>query len=120
MADCRDLKLCGMLHCHLEVCILSGQKDPIISYETWWIQEVCQVLKSLCSPILIDTGVETLNFVPCHFHLEMCILSGQVDPVMSYGGSKRDEGCEITCAYFFSSTANWRNLKLFSMLYCHL
>ena len=22
MADCRDLKLCGMLHCHLEMCIL--------------------------------------------------------------------------------------------------
>jgi hypothetical protein len=30
MADCRELKLCGMLHCHLEVCILSGQKDSII------------------------------------------------------------------------------------------
>jgi hypothetical protein len=30
MADDRDLKLCGMLHCYLEVCILSGQENPII------------------------------------------------------------------------------------------
>jgi hypothetical protein len=22
MADCRDMKLCGMLHCHFEMCIL--------------------------------------------------------------------------------------------------
>jgi hypothetical protein len=30
MADSRDLKLCGMLHCHLEMFILYEQEDPII------------------------------------------------------------------------------------------
>jgi hypothetical protein len=62
MADCKDLKLCGMLHCDLEVCILSGQEDPInfqTGKELWWIKERWQVLKCLCSLILIDTEVET-------------------------------------------------------------
>jgi hypothetical protein len=30
MADHKDLKLCTILHYHLEMCILSGQEDPII------------------------------------------------------------------------------------------
>jgi hypothetical protein len=33
MADQKDLKLLGMLYCHLEVCILSGQDDPILFLE---------------------------------------------------------------------------------------
>jgi hypothetical protein len=39
---------------------------------------------------------------------------------MSYGECKRDGGYEIACAYFFSLMADWRGLKLCSMLYCHL
>jgi hypothetical protein len=48
------------------------------------------------------SGVETWNFVQYDFHLEMCILSEWEDPVMSYGGSKRDGVCEIACAHIFS------------------
>jgi hypothetical protein len=36
VTDRRELKLCGMLHCHFEVCILSGQVDPII---VLWVME---------------------------------------------------------------------------------
>jgi hypothetical protein len=49
--------------------------------------------KSLYSLRLIISGVETLNFVQCHFHLEICILLGWEDPIMSYGRSKRGGGC---------------------------
>jgi hypothetical protein len=33
MADRRDLELCRKLHCHLEVCILSGQEESMIFLE---------------------------------------------------------------------------------------
>jgi hypothetical protein len=46
----------------------------------------------ISSLILIYTRVETRSFVHSHFHLEMCILLGRDDPVMSYGGSKRGGG----------------------------
>jgi hypothetical protein len=71
MADHRDLKLCGIFHFHLEVCILSGQEDPIIFLWVtwWWIQERWQVFKSLYSLSLIDRGVEILDVLQSHFHL---------------------------------------------------
>jgi hypothetical protein len=50
---------------------------------------------------LIDSGVETGNFVKHHFHLEMRILSVQENPITSYGGSKRGRECEIACVHFF-------------------
>ena len=53
----------------------------------------------LLSPLV--SGVEISNVVR-HFHLEVCILSGPEDPIMSYGGFKRGGGCEIDCAHFFS------------------
>jgi hypothetical protein len=51
-------------------------------------------VKSLYLLFLIDSGDLKLK-VQCHFHLEICILLGREDPIMSYGGSKRDGGCEI-------------------------
>jgi hypothetical protein len=51
----------------------------------------------------------------------MCILSGQEDPIiflLSYGGSKRGGGFEITCAHF-SEMADYGNLKLCTMLQYH-
>jgi hypothetical protein len=41
MVDRRDLKLCGMLHCHLKVCILSEQEDPIILLWVMVDQKAC-------------------------------------------------------------------------------
>jgi hypothetical protein len=38
---------------------------------------------------------------------------------MSYGGSKRVGGYEISCAHFSSDTADRRDLKLCTMLHYH-
>jgi hypothetical protein len=60
-------------------------------------REVAGVIK-----LLKDSGVESSYAVQCHFHFDICMLSGQEDPITSHGGSKRGGVCEITCAYFFS------------------
>ena len=38
---------------------------------------------------------------------------------LSYGGSKRGGGCEIACAHFSSEMADYRDLKLCTMLHYH-
>jgi hypothetical protein len=61
MAAHRDLELCGMLHCHLEVCILSGQEDPIIFLWDIVDPERWRMLKVLHSRFLIDSRVDILK-----------------------------------------------------------
>jgi hypothetical protein len=42
MTDQADLKLCIMLHCHLQMCILFWQRDPILT--TWWIDPILTIV----------------------------------------------------------------------------
>jgi hypothetical protein len=113
-----DLKLCGMLHCHLEVCILSGQEDPIIFL--WVMVDPRGVVgvKRLYSLFLIDSGVATLNFLNNVISMWRCVycrdgrvqLWVMVDP-------RGVEGVKYLVHIFF---LRWRDLKLCWIIYCHL
>jgi hypothetical protein len=96
------------------------RRIQLFSYELSWIQEGWQVLKSLCSFFFIDTGVETWNFVQCHFHLEMCILSGREDPIISYGASKLALTSPSRCFTVIYSSAHFRDRRIHLLFFYEL
>jgi hypothetical protein len=106
-----------MLHCHLEVCILLGQEEPIIFL---WVmvdpRGVCGV-KNLYSLFLINSGVETWKTL-------YNVFSFKYMYIIAIGGSNYElwwiqQGwrvCNSLCS-IFSWMANWKDLKLCQIIY---